>query len=224
MIEFASTNPLYRSKSNQKFSFSKSPRKSIDVAVRAVYCDQYYDLPSSVSMTNMDAKKTPGFGIGDKQSKERIKTYLMDMPPPNQYNLASTFERNRTHNKGSSFGMTHEIYRQVYNECLPEKKGWTEPGMYNIKSFVDINKHDGRKMTFGLRLEGSPSKTPGPGHYRDDEKEGMNEYGTYSNGKNKNSKSRKFSKDKRRTFMDSKENIQIELNNKLAHFKPEKYC
>lgn len=62
-------------------------------------------------------------------------------------------------------------------------------------------------MTFGLRLEDSPSKTPGPGHYLDDQTEGMNRVGNYSNGKNKNSLSRRFSKDRRRTFCDSKENI-----------------
>ena len=96
----------------------------------------------------------------------------------------------------------------MYDEGrLIEKKGWTEPGMYNIKSFVDLNKSDSERMTFGLRLEGSPSKTPGPGHYRDDEKEGMSRYGTYSNGKNKNSQSRQFSRDRKRPFVDSREHI-----------------
>lgn len=172
-------------------------------------------------MTQIDFKKTPGFGIGVKHSKERVKAWQRDMPAPNKYNLTSSFDQNREHNKGNSFGMTHGIYQKVYNECLPEKKGWTEPGMYNIKSFVDINKQDRRKMSFGVRLECSPSQNPGPGHYKDDEKEGMGRYGTYSNGKNRNSMSRRFSKDKRRTFTDSKENIQIDLNIKLANTKPE---
>ena len=75
-------------------------------------------------------------------------------------------------------------------------------------------------MTFGQRLEGSPSKIPGPGHYQDYENESLNAVGRYSNGKNKNSGSRVFSKDKRRTFVDARENIQIDLNNKLANIKP----
>lgn len=111
------------------------------------------------------------------------------------------------HFKGSSFGINHQFYQKVYNKCLPEAKGWTEPGIYNIKSFVEINKSDRKRMTFGARLEPSPNKAPGPGHYQDYENEALSSVGRYSNGKNKNSMSRVFSKDKRRTFVDSKENI-----------------
>ena len=102
---------------------------------------------------------------------------------------------------------------------MPETKGWTEPGCYNIKSFVEINKNDQKKMSFGARIASSPNKNPGPGHYQDYENESLNAVGRYSNGKNKNSGSRVFSKDKRRTFVDAKENIQIELNTKLSNLK-----
>ena len=46
---------------------------------------------------------------------------------------------NKSHSKGKTFGISHEAYNKVYNKALPEKKGWTEPGMYTIKSFVDLN-------------------------------------------------------------------------------------
>lgn len=141
------------------------------------------------------------------------------MPSPNRYKLASTFDENKMHDRGSSFGINHQFYKKVYNECLPEAKGWTEPGCYNIKSFVDINKANSRKMTFGARIEGTPTKGPGPGEYQDYENESLNPVGRYSNGKNKNSGSRVFSKDKRRPFVDAKENIQIDLNNRLANIK-----
>lgn len=74
-------------------------------------------------------------------------------------------------------------------------------------------------MSFGARIASSPNKNPGPGHYQDYENESLNAVGRYSNGKNKNSGSRVFSKDKRRTFVDAKENIQIELNTKLSNLK-----
>lgn len=64
------------------------------------------------------------------------------MPSPDKYNLLSTFDQNKLHSKGSSFGINHQYYKKVYNKCLPETKGWTEPGCYNIKSFVEINKND----------------------------------------------------------------------------------
>ena len=69
-------------------------------------------------MTGSDKKKTPGFGIGPKQSQERIKAWQQELPAPNNYELASSFDRNRTHNKGSSFGITHGYYTKVYNDCL----------------------------------------------------------------------------------------------------------
>lgn len=141
-------------------------------------------------MTGSDKKKTPGFGIGPKHSKERMKACQRDLPAPNNYELASSFEQNKNHNKGNSFGITHDHYKKVYNKCLPEKKGWTEPGLYNIRSFVDINKQDSKKLSFGARREFIPSKTPGPGHYKENEREALNRFGRYANGKNKNSMSR----------------------------------
>ena len=55
------------------YSFPKSPRKSIDGARRPTYCHAYYDLESSVSMTKLNLKKTPGFGIGQKSSQKEIR-------------------------------------------------------------------------------------------------------------------------------------------------------
>ena len=113
-------------------------------------------MPSSVSMSQSNWKKTPSFGFGTQASQERVKAWQRDMPSPNKYNLVSSFDENKMHYKGTSFGINHQYYRSVYNECLPEKKGWTEPGMYNIKSFVEINKDDGKKVTFKGRHERSP--------------------------------------------------------------------
>ena len=74
------------------YSFSKSPRKSIEVGMRKIYCDKYYDLPSSVSMTMVDAKKTPGFGIGPKTSTQRISKEFKERPAPGHYEIKSSFE------------------------------------------------------------------------------------------------------------------------------------
>lgn len=97
---FAATNPVNNSTSKQMYSFSKSPRKSIEVGMRKIYCDKYYDLPSSVSMSMVDHKKTPGFGIGPKASAHRISREFKDRPPPGHYNVRSSFDMNKDSGKG----------------------------------------------------------------------------------------------------------------------------
>ena len=69
------------------YSFSKSPRKSIEVGMRKVYCDNYYNLPSSVSMTMMDNKRTPSFGIGPQSAAHRVSKETRERPAPGTYNL-----------------------------------------------------------------------------------------------------------------------------------------
>lgn len=70
------------------------------------------------------------------------------MPGPTRYNLKTKFEANKFHGVGPSFGIAHNHYDKVYNEASPPKGGWTEPGLYNIDSFVELKKKDNRKMTF----------------------------------------------------------------------------
>lgn len=69
-------------------------------------------------MTQLDSKKTPSFGIGVKESAERIKYLSRGAPAPNQYTISSQFETNKSHGKGASFGISHKAYDKVYNTCL----------------------------------------------------------------------------------------------------------
>jgi hypothetical protein len=69
------------------YSFPRSPRKSIDCAMRESYCDQYYDPISSVSMTKLNAKKTPSFGIGKKFSQKEMRIEDKQMPSPGTHNI-----------------------------------------------------------------------------------------------------------------------------------------
>lgn len=82
------------------YSFSKSPRPSINVATRRVYCDRYYDLPSSVSMTMMDKKRTPSFGVGPQAAGHRVTKEQREKPAPGTYHVASSFDANKSSGKG----------------------------------------------------------------------------------------------------------------------------
>jgi hypothetical protein len=105
--------------------------------------------------------------------------------------LRSSFESNKSTNKGFTFGASNKTYEKVYNECLPEKKGWTEPGLYNIASFADKVKTGKKKIFFGEKcyesLERKKVKSPGPGSYNDTHTESLNRVGKYSNSKHLNS-------------------------------------
>jgi hypothetical protein len=89
------------------------------------------------------------------------------MPGPTNYNIDSTFEINKKHDKGKSFGISGKAYEKVYNETNPPIMGWTEPGMYHIASFTDIIITNNKKMSFGQRISSSvesrDSRSPGPG-------------------------------------------------------------
>ena len=71
---------------------------------------------------------------------------------------------------GYTFGINRKFYEKVFNEADKPKGGWTEPGLYNLDSFVDnIQK---KKMKFGSRLTGNNEdhnkiNFPGPGTYND---------------------------------------------------------
>jgi len=99
-------------------------------------------------MTKLNLKKTPGFGIGKKGSQAIMNIHQMEIPCPTTYNLRTKFEANKEHHVGPSFGIAHSHYDKVFNESSPPKGGWTEPGLYDIKTFVDLKKKDNRKMTF----------------------------------------------------------------------------
>jgi len=115
----------------------------------------------------------------------------MDIPGPTRYNLKTKFEVNKMHGVGPSFGISHSHYEKVYNEASPTKHGWTEPGLYNIDSFVELKKKDNRKMTFAGRTPSQgdykEARKPGPGHYNDHIAEGINKLGVYARGNHKNS-------------------------------------
>ena len=166
-LSFTATNPLNKSTSKQMFSFPRSPRKSIDAIRTEIYTHQMYELASSVSMTKLNQKKTPGFGIGSKLSNKDMRLEQRLMPGPGSHNLRSSFEANKSHRKGYTFGASNETYAKVYNKCLPEKKGWTDPGLYNINSFADNVKSGKKRIFFGEKIyegtEKAELQSPGPG-------------------------------------------------------------
>ena len=96
------------------------------------------------------------------------------------------------------------MYAKVYNEAAPPEKGWTDPGLYNIKSFADNVKSGRKKIFFGgrphSRVEARDEKLPGPGAYNDNDYEGINKIGVYANTKHRNSLAPNFLKGKRKTF------------------------
>lgn len=113
------------------------------------------------------------------------------MPGPGSHNLKSSFEANKAHRRGYTFGASNETYAKVYNACLPEKKGWTDPGLYKIESFADKVKSGKKKIFFGERcyegVEKIDLQSPGPGQYHEDKSESINKFGKYINGKYHNS-------------------------------------
>ena len=155
-------------------------------------------------MTQLDFKKTPGFGIGQKQSAERIKALSRRAPAPNNYTIKSQFQTNKDHDKGHSFGIPYQAYEKTYNENLiHENKGWTDPGCYNIQTFVDKIKNNKKNFSFGTRMTSSPNNYPSPDRYHIEKIDGFSKDGRYVNQKFRNSQSRNFSKDSRKTFMDT---------------------
>lgn len=136
--KFAAENPINRSSSKQMFSFSKSPRKSM--AIRH-YTDAIYDMPSSVKDTMLNHKKTPSFKQAVVRGVDRVSHSMRRQfaPPPNTYNLRTSFDMDVKKKKGPKFGLSHKAYVKVYSDVSEDQyKGWTEPGAYDLKSFVDI--------------------------------------------------------------------------------------
>ena len=111
--------------------------------------------------------------------------------------MKSEFDTNVETEKGHTFGIGHKYYDKVYNDANAPRGGWTEPGLYNIETFVDNIKK--KNIKFGSRVnlivEDQQKKNfPGPGYYKDNEKEGINKYGHYANSKHKNSGVHKWAK------------------------------
>lgn len=60
-------------------------------------------------------KRTCSMGVG-----QRFKYKKKDkVPPPGTYNLDSDFKKNN-HNRGFSFGMSREVYSNVYVKENPQ--------------------------------------------------------------------------------------------------------
>lgn len=144
------------------------------------------------------------------------------MPGPGQHNLKSSFETNKDHRRGYTFGASNDTYAKVYNECLPEKKGWTDPGLYKIDSFADKVKSGRKRIFFGEKcyegVEKINLQSPGPGQYQDDKTESINKFGSYTNGKYHNSGAQNFAQGPRKTFMDA-----AEKHSKRGHPGPGQY-
>lgn len=118
------------------------------------YTDAIYELPSSVKDTMLNHKKTPSFKKSVLGASRLNATTLRksQVPDPGAYTLKSDIERALDKNKGPKFGLSHQAYNKVYaEEGEHRQKGWTEPGKYDIKSFVDIALGNKRRFTIGQR-------------------------------------------------------------------------
>lgn len=114
-------------------------------------------------------KKGVTFGFG--KTAADISPRLLKRagePGPCHYRFnSSTFG---AENKGRTFGAGREAYKKVYIKSNPPVKGWTEPGKYNIDSFIEISARTSKRWFFGKRLESHGEdkailKFPGPGYY-----------------------------------------------------------
>jgi hypothetical protein len=67
------------------YSFTKEERKP-GIMNDICQLDKYYDLKSTVAMSNYDLKKTPGFGIGVRASMKEMSLEALFNPGPGTYN------------------------------------------------------------------------------------------------------------------------------------------
>jgi hypothetical protein len=149
--KFAAYNPINNSSSKQMFSFGRSPRKT---KLYPKYTDAIYELPSSVQDTLLHHKPTPSMRH-PLVPKPRIDHSLRksEMPPPNTYSLSTDIEMALKHGKGPKFGMRTD-QRKIYSDVSEEQgKGWTEPGQYDLRSFVDIAISSNKRFTMAGRGE-----------------------------------------------------------------------
>jgi hypothetical protein len=113
-------------------------------------------------------------------------------PGPCSYKVkTSTFDPR----KGAYFGAGRKVWEKVYIKSNPPTKGWTEPGNYNLQSFVDekkkaVNKH----FFFGKRIKSHGEdphkiKFPGPGEYEAHKVNAISKDGRYALSKSKNTNS-----------------------------------
>ena len=96
--------------------------------------------------------------------------------------------------------MPHSVYKKCFMGELTSNKGWTEPGAYDVKSFVDIAASNGKGAYMGRKLE-SPAPKPGVNKTEFGAAlAGINATGNYAASKYPNSKAANFSKGRRRAF------------------------
>lgn len=99
------------------------------------------------SFAGQNYENIASFGIGEKSPLKKIHC---ESPEPGSYQLKSEFDKNVEKELGFSFGIGHQHYQKVYNESIGPKYGWTEPGLYNIGTFVDQVKK--KNIKFGSRV------------------------------------------------------------------------
>jgi len=88
-------------------SFPKNPR----FKKKNVMNDLMYSIPSTRT------KRDCTFGYGNKVI-QTLARRLNDKhnPPPDRYNIKDFTKINKTHNKGKTFGITHDKYERVYTK------------------------------------------------------------------------------------------------------------
>ena len=98
--------------------------------------------------------------------------------------------------------MPHSVYEKCFVGELSSNKGWTEPGAYDMKTFVDIAAVNGKGAYMGRKLE-SPAPKPGVNKTEFGAAlAGIHPTGNYAASKYPNSKAQNFSKGRRKTFME----------------------
>jgi len=96
-------HPVNTSTSKNLYSFSREIRfKKTSPGVCAQTC---YELPTTKN------KRNTSFGYGNKYdfTKNAGKN-----PPPNNYKITSLFNKNKTHNKGKTFGSSREVRNRKF--------------------------------------------------------------------------------------------------------------
>jgi len=123
-------------------------------------------LSSSFKAPHEKQGRSTSFGNGERINSDR--KHRTKAPDSGTYNIKSQFNEKGSKKSGYCFGINRSFYDKVFNEANQPQQGWTEPGLYNLDTFVDnLSK---KRMKFGGRLSTTEEdhhkiNFPGPGTY-----------------------------------------------------------
>ncbi|KAL4476561.1 hypothetical protein ABPG74_010294 [Tetrahymena malaccensis] len=151
-------HPLNTSKSKHQYSFSKSNRFDKNKS----YCSEAY-----YNQKDQKEKRSAAFGYGTKSDFTKTQVYS---PSPDQYEMKSAFEKQRSSQRGKSFGLSRDNMKEFsYITQGPLKN--PGPGNYQFQETLRTEGFSMRPKTTNLYnpvfLDGKQSyqTNPGPGSY-----------------------------------------------------------